>query len=90
MLRMCAVGVGKTATALGAYYRRIAYRVGKAKAITATARKLAILVYRVPGRDIDEAQHRTRTLRNLRNRAQRLGSGLIDLETGEVMPAEAS
>ena len=32
-----------------------------------------------------EAQHRSRTLRNLRNRAQRLGLGLIDLETGELM-----
>ena len=33
-------------TALGAFYRRLAARVGKAKGITATARKLAILVYR--------------------------------------------
>ncbi len=94
MLRMCAMSVGKTSTALGAYYRRIAYRIGKPKAITATARKLAILIYRVLRGDIDysdpganayEAQHRTRTLRNLRNRAQRLGLGLINLETGEVL-----
>ncbi len=99
LLRMSAMVLGRTSTALGAYYRRIAYRVGKPKAITATARKLAILVYRVlrgdidysdPGADAYEAQHRTRTLRNLRNRAQRLGLGLIDLETGEVLPAEAS
>ena len=94
MLRMCAMSVGKTSTALGAFYRRLGYRIGKAKAITATARKLAILVYRVlrgdidyqdPGADAYEAQHRTRTLRNLRNRAQRLGLGLINLETGEVL-----
>jgi transposase len=94
MLRMCAMSVGKTSTALGAYYRRLGYRIGKAKAITATARKLAILVYRVlrgdidysdPGADAYEAQHRTRTLCNLRNRAQRLGLGLINLETGEIM-----
>ena len=94
MLRMCAMSAGKTSTALGAFYRRLAYRIGKAKAITATARKLAILVYRVLRGDIDyadpgveayEAQHRSRTLRNLRNRAQRLGLGLIDLETGELM-----
>jgi transposase len=99
MLRMCAMSVGKTATALGAYYRRIAYRIGKAKAITATARKIAILVYRVlrgdidysdPGADVYEARHRTRTLRNLPNRAQRLGLGLINLGTGEIMQAEAS
>ncbi|MGQ0774949.1 MAG: IS110 family transposase, partial [Pseudonocardiales bacterium] len=46
ILRMSAMNLGRTDTALGAFYRRLAYRVGKAKAITATARKLAILVYR--------------------------------------------
>ncbi len=94
ILRLCAMSVGRTSTALGAYYRRLAYRVGKAKAITATARKLAILVYRVlrgdieyadPGVDAYEAQHRTRALRNLRNRAQQLGLGLIHLETGQLV-----
>ena len=35
------------ASALGAFYRRLAVRIGKAKAITATACKLALLVYRV-------------------------------------------
>ena len=43
---MAAMSLGRTDTALGASYRRLAYRVGKAKAITATARKLAILVSR--------------------------------------------
>jgi hypothetical protein len=33
-----------TQTALGVYYRRLAFRVGKAEAITATALKLAILI----------------------------------------------
>jgi hypothetical protein len=46
ILRLAALSLGRTQTALGAFYRRLAYRVGKAKAITATARKLAILVYR--------------------------------------------
>jgi hypothetical protein len=50
---MCAMSVGKTSAALGAYYRRIARRVGKANAITATARKLAIPVYHVLHDDID-------------------------------------
>jgi len=53
MLRMCAMSIGKTSTARGAYDRRLGYRVGKAKAITATARKIAILVYRVLRGDID-------------------------------------
>jgi transposase len=46
IFRLAAVSVGRTQTALGAFYRRLAYRIGKAKAITATARQLAILVYR--------------------------------------------
>ena len=46
ILRVAAMNLGRTQTALGAFYRRLAFRVGKAKAVTATARKLAILVYR--------------------------------------------
>ena len=45
LLRIAAVNIGKTQTALGAFYRRLAARTGKAKAVTATARKLAILFY---------------------------------------------
>ena len=43
LLRIAAVGVGRSSTALGAFFRRLAARVGKAKAITATARKIAVL-----------------------------------------------
>ena len=43
--RLAAVTVGRTDTALGAFYRRLAARVGKAKAVTATARKIAVLFY---------------------------------------------
>ena len=38
--RTAAVNVGKTHTALGAFYRRLTGRTGKAKAVTATAWKL--------------------------------------------------
>lgn len=44
-LRLAAGTVGRTDTALGAFYRRLSARVGKAKAITATARKIAVLFY---------------------------------------------
>ncbi len=47
IFRLAAMNLGRTQTALGAFYRRVAFRIGKAKAITATARKLAVLVYRV-------------------------------------------
>jgi transposase len=46
LLRIAAVNVGKPQRALGAFYRRLAARVGKAKAVTATARKLAGLFYK--------------------------------------------
>jgi transposase len=39
--------ISQTKTALGAFYRRLAPRIGKAQAITATCRKLAVLVYNV-------------------------------------------
>ena len=45
LLRLAAVAVGRTDTALGAFYRRLASRIGKAKAVTATARKVAVLFY---------------------------------------------
>ena len=45
LLRLAAISVGRTDTALGAFYRRLAARIGKAKAVTATARKIAVLFY---------------------------------------------
>ena len=99
ILRLAVMNAGRTRTALGAFYRRIAFRIGKAKAITATARKLAILVYRTlkhglvyadPGADAYDAQHRTQVLRRLRQRAQNLGFGLIDLSTGEIVEGSIS
>jgi hypothetical protein len=99
ILRMAAMSLGRTETALGAFYRRLAYRVGKAKAITATARKLAILVYRTlkdglvyqdPGAAAYDAQHRTRVIRRLRQRAANLGFTLVDHDTGEVLEGAVS
>jgi len=99
ILRMAAMSLGRTETALGAFYRRLAYRVGKAKAITATARKLAILVYRTlkdglvyqdPGAAAYDAQHRQRVVRRLRQRAANLGFALVDRSTGEVLEGAVS
>lgn len=82
LLRLAAVHVGKTDSALGAFYRRLAARIGKAKAVTATARKLAILFYNTlrygvdysdPGASYYEERHRTRVLHNLSRRARQLG-----------------
>ena len=92
--RLAAASLGRTQTALGAFYRRMAARTGKPQAITATARKLAVLVYHVlkgdfvyrdPGADGYDAQQRARQLRQLRQRATRLGFALVSHETGEVL-----
>jgi transposase len=94
ILRRCAMSVGKTSTALGAFYRRLAVRIGKAKAITATARKLAVIIYRVlsgtflyndPGATAYHQLHRARELKSLRKRATLLGFDLLDRVTGEVL-----
>ena len=45
LLRLAALTVAKTDSALGAFHRRLGLRIGKAKAITATARKLAMLFH---------------------------------------------
>lgn len=84
-LRLVAVNVGRTETALGAFYRRLAARIGKAKAVTATARKLAILFYRAmrfgmqyqdPGADQYEQRYRERVVKQLERRAARFGFSL--------------
>ena len=94
VLRIAAMSLGRTQTALGAFYRRLAYRIGKAKAITATARKLAILVYRSlkgdlvyddPGAASYDLQHRKSVLRRLRQRAALLGFNLVNGQTGEIL-----
>jgi len=87
MLRLAAVTVGKTDTALGAFYRRLAARIGKAKAVTATARKIAVLfynslrygmVYADPGASAYDERYRQRVVSNLRRRAEALGFTLAD------------
>jgi transposase len=81
-LRLAAVTVGRTNTALGAFYRRLAARIGNAKAVTATARKIAVLFYNAmrfgmdykdPGADHYEQQYRDRVLKQLHRRAAQFG-----------------
>jgi transposase len=82
LLRLAAVTVGRTDTALGAFYRRLSARIGKVKAITATARKIAVLFYNAlrhgmdytdPGASAYEIRYRTRVIENLRRRAKAFG-----------------
>lgn len=81
-LRLAAVTVGRTNTALGAFYRRLAARIGKAKAVTATARKIAVLFYNAmrfgmdyqdPGATHYEQKYRERVIKQLHRRAAEFG-----------------
>lgn len=99
LLRIAAVNIGKTNTALGAFYRRLAARAGKAKAVTATARKLAILFYSIlkhgaayveRGAEAYETHYRNRVVINLRKRAKQMGYELVSVATSDAQCSEVS
>lgn len=84
-LRLAATTVGRSSTALGAFYRRLSARIGKAKAVTATARKIAVLFYNAmrygmeykdPGAEQYEKEYRDRVMKNLKRRADEFGMEL--------------
>ena len=90
LLRLAAVTVGKTDTALGAFYRRLAARIGKAKAVTATARKIAVLFYNAMrfgmkyadlGADHYEQRYKERVIKQLHRRAAQFGFSLQAAES---------
>ena len=89
LLQLAAVTVGRTDTALGAFFRRLSGRIGKAKAVTATARKIAVLFYNTlrhgmaytdPGASYYEDRYRQRVLSNLQRRAKSMGFVLQQAE----------
>ena len=94
LLRLAATTIGRSDTALGAFYRRLSSRIGKQKAVTATARKIAVLFYNTlrlgmsyhdPGAAAYEERHRTRVLANLQRRAKTLGFTLAPLSNAEAV-----
>lgn len=85
-LRVAAQSLNRSDSALGAFYRRMKAKHGPPKAITATAHKLARIIYfmlrdrtpyRDPGADYFDEQHRQRSIRNLKRRATRMGFNLV-------------
>ncbi len=92
-LRLAAQSLHHSNSALGAFFRRIKARHGTAKAITATARKLACLIYRMlkygmayvdDGQQQYEQRYQEQQLKSLQKRAATLGYGLVSIQTGEV------
>jgi transposase len=89
IFRLAARSAGRSKTALGAFYRRLKARIGAPKALTATARKLALLFYqmvtkREPYREAGEAaytqQQKDRFLKRLKRQAKHFGYVLTPQE----------
>ena len=87
-LRLAARSVHHAQRALGAFFRRMKARLGTPKAITATAHKLARLVYSLlqhgsayvqQGVDAYEAQYRERKVTAMARQAKALGYTLVPL-----------
>ncbi|MDS4074570.1 MAG: IS110 family transposase [Candidatus Accumulibacter sp.] len=81
-LKLAAAALRSSHSALGAYFRRMASRLDRAKAITATAHKLARLIYTMltkgteysdQGQDYYEERYRERVMHHLAKRARQLG-----------------
>ena len=85
-LRMAALSLRNSATALGAYYRKIARRIGGDVAVFATARKLATLIYRLlrwgqqyldEGAEAFERRYQEMRIATLKAKAAELGYQLL-------------
>ena len=81
-LRLAAYSLHNSKTAIGAFFRRKKAQLGPAKAITATAHKLARIIYNMlqkgteykdMGQDYYEQRYKNRVLQNLKRRAKQLG-----------------
>jgi transposase len=90
-LRMAAEAAGRENSGIGAYYRQMRGRIGAPQAITATAHKLARIVYhmlkerqsyRVLTAEAYDERHHQRELRNLQRRAAKLGLTLQPQPSG--------
>jgi transposase len=94
-LRLAAQSLLRSKSALGAYLRRQRARLGAPKAITATAHKLARLVYSMlkhgsayvdVGQKHYEERYRSRVIQNLKRKAQDLGYELVDVAGKQPKP----
>lgn len=87
-LRISANTLRLTDTALGAFFRRMSSRLGAAKAITAGAHKLAVVLYNMlktgseymeSGAQYYEEQYRDRCVKSLKKRAEQMGFTIVPL-----------
>jgi len=86
LFRLAAQSLANSKSALGAFYRRLRFRIGPSKAIVATARKLAVIFYRMINFKIEyhdigaeqyDIKHRANQIKYLEKKAQALGLKLV-------------
>ena len=98
-LRLAANALHRSGSALGAFLRRKKAQLGAPKAITATAHKLAGIIYSMlrhgqeyvdAGAEYYESQYRQRALRAAKRRAAQLGCQLVPVSDGQGQGRVAS
>jgi len=89
-LRIVAMSLHHSKSALGAFYRRMRAKHGAPKAITATAHKLARQIYAMlrggsdyeeQGQDYYEQRYRDRVIKSLKRKARSLGFALLPTDS---------
>ena len=90
VLRLAATSLERSQSALGAYYRRMKAKLGAAEGVTATAHKLARLIYRLvkhgeayvrQGLVEYERKHQERRRKYVEKAAQELGLQLVAIQS---------
>ncbi len=98
-LRFAANGLHNSHSSLGAFLRRKKGQIGRPEAITATAHKLARIIYSMlrygteyaaKSQDYYETEYRKRVLKNLKRNAKRLGFSLLPLDRGSLQTEEVT
>ena len=85
--RLAAVSAGKTNSAIGRFHRKMKLQIEGPKAVTATAHKLARIVYVMISKQVEyseeilerhEKMNKERIVRNLKRKAANLGYNLVE------------
>jgi len=85
-IRMASFSLQRSQTGLGGFLRRIKSRHGGAKAVTATARKIAVIFYTLLSKGMEyvesglqqyEEHYKERIMKSLQKRARDLGMMLV-------------
>jgi transposase len=93
IFRMAAYGLHRSQSPLGDYLRRMKAKLGPAAAITATARKIAVIFYTMIKNQVEydetkwaklDTQRQTRVENKLRRQAQRMGFRLVTIEESAI------